>query len=148
MAWLCVAGAALCLSQIAWAGSPTSQDVGKKNNVLAIKIVGTLAGAAVDTAYLDLSKAAWSGESGAVDEALSIAIAQINADPDSILISAKAMIHADVIGAESFASTQLDGQAQTNGKLSVFSSLLMVIITNDSADSTDSYEFRIEVPAR
>ena len=148
IAWGLVAVAALCVTSIAWAGSPTSQDVKPYGAILEARIVGSLAGAAVDTAYLDLSKARWTGDSSAADEVLSLAIAQIDSDPDSILISAKAMVHADVIGAESYASAQYDGQVQINGQLSVFSRFLMVIITNDSADSTDTYDVRIQVPAR
>lgn len=56
-----MAGAALCVACIAWAGSPTSQSVIVRTNVLDVEIgqTGDLAADAIDTLIVDLSRAMW-----------------------------------------------------------------------------------------
>ena len=147
IAWLCVAGATLCVTSIAWAGSPTSQNVKRTGAVLEVRIVGSLAASAVDSITIDLKDARWATTTAT--EGLTVLVANVDSDIDSMTVEAEALAHADVTTATAtLAAAQLDGTLQVASNATVFGRYFQVIMTNLSSDSTDTYDVRIQVPAR
>jgi len=147
IAWGLVASAALCLSQLAWAGSPTSQGVKRAGDILEVRIVGSLAGSAVDSITIDLKGARWSTTTAT--EGLAVLVANVDSDIDSMTVEAEALAHTSVTTATgTLTAAQLDGTVQVASNATVFGRYWQIIMTNLSSDSTDTYDVRIQVPAR
>jgi len=136
IAWLCVASAALCVTSIAWAGSPSSTDVKKSGTTLDVIIVQTdsLVAAAADTTVIDLKDMAWLSAGNAAGLHYSnVNILNDSTVGDSLSIVVNTSIDGQVWTADITAFI-LNGQAAAEKALNVPGRYARFIITNNDVN--------------
>ena len=151
IAWLCVAGAALCIANLTWAASPTSQSVIERDGICDISVGQTAAMAAdvIDTTTtMDIRALDWGLDNAADLLYLNARLtSQTMAAGESLTVTVDVSADGTVWDTDASMSQVLTGTQTLMVQLVEWGRFFRIRILNQDDDAHD-YDILLSAPAR